>query len=293
MELKAIVELRHGQGECDLWPAMGGAILRWSVAGQDMLRRTTADAIAAGDPFGFASFPLVPYSNRIGNARFDWEGERYQLRRNFAPEPHALHGVGWQRAWTVAEQRTDSATLRLDHAPDSDWPWPFEAVQRVALTDDELKLTLAVTNRADRAVPLAFGHHPYFDQAGARLRFQAAQIWMAGADMLPTHAVAPSADYDFGREAAVAGRSVDNCYVGLVGPATIEWDERPLRLDIRSAPALSAAVVYVPKGGDAFCFEPVPHLNNALNLPGEQPAMPVVAPGATMETSVHFQAIAR
>jgi galactose mutarotase-like enzyme len=42
-----------------------------------MLRTASAEAIAAHDPLGMASFPLVPYSNRIADARFGWAGQTH------------------------------------------------------------------------------------------------------------------------------------------------------------------------------------------------------------------------
>jgi galactose mutarotase-like enzyme len=48
-----------------------------------------------------------------------------------------------------------------------------------------------------------------------------------------------------------------------------------------------------PDGADGFCFEPVPHINNALNLVDREPAMPIVAPGKAFNASVRFRAVAR
>ena len=76
---------------------------------------------------------------------------------------------------------------------------------------------------------------------------------------------------------------------GVSGPVQISWVGRPLRLEIGSN--LPAAVVYVPKGGDSFCFEPVPHINNALNLPGHAPAMPIIAPGERFEAEIDFKVV--
>ena len=59
------------------------------------LRRTDGTAIETDDPLQFASFPLVPFSNRIADGRFEWDGEQIEIDPNFAPEPHAIHGVGW------------------------------------------------------------------------------------------------------------------------------------------------------------------------------------------------------
>ena len=59
---------------------------------------------------------------------------------------------------------------------------------------------------------------------------------------------------------------------------------------VRGSPGLAAAVVYIPAGADYFCFEPVPHIVNALNLPGHAPAMPLVLPGEVFTASITLAA---
>jgi aldose 1-epimerase len=54
---------------------------------------------------------------------------------------------------------------------------------------------------------------------------------------------------------------------------------------------MTAAVVYERKGGNAFCFEPVPHINNALNRPGDLPAMPKVQPGKSFTGIIRLTAV--
>jgi hypothetical protein len=128
-----ILTLSHGTGRCDVIPALGGSIAAWTVNGQEMLRSASAFSIATNDPFGMASFPLVPYSNRIDNGSFEWDGKRYSLARNFPPEPHAIHGVGFERPWQVHAHSADSATLVLNHRPGASWPFAFEARQRITI----------------------------------------------------------------------------------------------------------------------------------------------------------------
>jgi aldose 1-epimerase len=290
--MKALPELiRIGEGEnvCTACPALGGSIISWSVSGQDMLRCADVDAIASGDPLALASFPLVPFSNRIGDAQFIWEGAQIELTRNFAPEPHAIHGIGWTSAWDIADKGEHYIELSLHHDGDARWPWPFAAVQRYSLTNDTLEMKLSATNLADHPVPLAFGHHPYFDQKGAHLHFSAAHVLMCGDDLLPTHAQAIEGLFDFHRDRSVQGLDIDNCYTGWGGKARIMWADLPLALEIESD--LPAAVVYIPAGGDSFCFEPVPHLNNALNRSGDLPAMPVIAPGESFSAQIRLSAV--
>jgi aldose 1-epimerase len=56
---------------------------------------------------------------------------------------------------------------------------------------------------------------------------------------------------------------------------------------------LPSAVVCIRSGEAGFCFEPVPHINNALNLRESEPAMPILAPGDTFKASIRFRAVAR
>jgi len=283
--------LQHGADRCEIFPQVGGSIGGWTVQGQQMFRSASAASIAARDPFGMASFPLVPYSNRIGNGCFEWDGNIITLARNFLPEPHAIHGVGFQRAWQVQANSTDSALLTLIHQPDASWPWAFEARQRITIGERILTLHMSAINLAPHPTPLAFGHHPYFAQRGAYLSFRAQGVWLVGDDGLPAERVNPFGKFDFCRATPVARGEVDNCFTGWRGPANIVWREMPLGLEIKHSRELSSAVVYIRNGADCFCFEPVPHINNALNLGGHEPGMPIIAPGETFSVSIRFRAV--
>jgi aldose 1-epimerase len=284
----APIKLQAGDARCELWPALGGSIGRWAIGRQEMLRRAGAAALANARPVGMATFPLVPYSNRIGFGRFIWKGEAHQLSLNFPPEPHAIHGTGWSAVWQAEQVDATSANLRYAHGPDANWPWPFEAEQRVTLSANALLIELTARNLSDKTVPLAFGHHPYFDSEGATLSFSAGQVWQNGDDGLPTRAERPIGQFDFTYGKPVTGRLLDNAYSGWDGKAQIIWADRSLMLDVESD--MAATVVYVPDGGDSFCFEPVPHINNALNLPEQSPNMPVVGPGECFKAHITFNA---
>src|ERR1700761_6623838 len=180
-----LVAVSRGDSRCELLPSLGGSIAGWSVGGQQMLRPASTAGIAAGDPFATAGFPLVPFSNRVNAARFVWNGELLSLKPNFKPEPHAIHGVGFERAWQTHRTSESSIVLQLRHRPDSAWPWNFEARQLITVGFDSLTLDLSATNLEDRPLPLAIGHHPYLPRAGARLTFQADSVWLPADDKLP------------------------------------------------------------------------------------------------------------
>jgi aldose 1-epimerase len=286
--------LTRGAARCDILPQAGGSIGTWSVSGQEMLRTASASGIAARDPYSTAGFPLVPYSNRIGQGSFEWRGKAVTLARNFPPEPHAIHGVGFERPWQVQAARSgDSALLSLKHRPDAGWPWAFDARQRITLTDDLLILEFEAVNLESQAVPLAFGHHPYFPRDGACLTFHAQGVWLSGDDGLPCELTTPAGRFDFSHGAAVDNADIDHCFTGWNGVAIIAWPDKAQALGITASRELSNAVVYIRRELDAFCFEPVAHINDALNRRDPESAMPVIAPGESFEASIRFRAIRR
>lgn len=278
------IRIACGPSHCSIFPQSGGSIGSWSVDGQAMLR----DGQNCDSPLGSASFPLVPYSNRIAGAHFDWLGTPIGLTPHPLATPHALHGVGWENIWDISEVGNDYAHLRLFHQPNAHWPWPFEAVQEIRVGKDWLHIALSVCNLSEQAVPLAFGHHPYFDSEGANLSFSADRFYPAGADSLPMAAVEIDAANDFTNGKRVADGNFDNLFGGWNGLARIVWSGRKYQLTIEAdAPH---AVLYTPPGARYYCFEPVPHISNALNRADGD--MPIIAPHDAYKTHIRFTAIA-
>jgi aldose 1-epimerase len=272
-----------GDSLCSLLPQAGGSIGGWRVNGQEMFR----SALDENDPLKSASFPLVPYSNRIADARFDWNGEKVQLVADDLSSPHAIHGLGWKRPWEVREAGADFATLILCHSPDANWPWPFAAEQKFSVDEASLSVKMTARNLADWAVPLAFGHHPYFESGGATLTFEASAFLPTGEHSLPAEQVAIGPAHNFSNGLAVSSIELDDQFAGWTGTSEIRWEGRPLGLRITSN--LSHAVVFTPSAADFFCFEPVPHLTNALNRGDGD--MPVIEPGESFTAQIRFEAI--
>ena len=263
--------LRAGHAELELSPA-GGCItaFRWQRDNGpvDWMRPAPAGAEVA--PTDTACFPLVPYSNRIREGRFAFEGETYQLALNFPPERHAIHGHGWQGRWRTEEQTAATATLVYDHpnAVSGDaWPAAYRAEQRFELSETDLLIEIAVTNAGERAMPVSLGLHPYFPRTPAcRLSATVGQMWESDAEVMPTRRISPPADRDPSRGVEPARTALDACFTDFAGRAVIEWPERRARLTLQADAVLSFLVVFTPPGEDFFCVEPVSAMTDAVNL---------------------------
>ncbi len=109
-------------------------------------------------------------ANRIDGARFELDGERYEVAANNGP--HHLHGglKGWDKVVWGAELAETAAgpELRFSYtSPDGDEGYPGAVQARVsyALThDDELIVTMRATT--DRPTLLNMAHHTYWNLGG-------------------------------------------------------------------------------------------------------------------------------
>lgn len=277
-------------------PGFGGALthFRWKVGETmvDWLRPATHEDLAANSADRLASFPLVPFSNRIRDGRFTFEGETIRLSLNRPPLRHAIHGHGWQAAWYVVEARSDRIALAYEH-PAGAWPFPYRARQEITLDERELVMTLSIENLGARAMPAGLGWHPYFPRTPrTSLRALAAAMWATDADLLPTELVAADARLASAEGIPIAAVPLDNVFTGWRREAVITWPEWNARLAIVAKAPIDFLVVYSPPGKDFFCVEPVSHCTDAFHLAAlgrTDTGMRVLDPGAQLRTSVRLR----
>jgi aldose 1-epimerase len=289
----AALTLRSGPLGLTLLPRAGGAIARfWSEAtgaAIDLLRPASAAARAAGDPWGMASFPLVPWSNRIRRGRFTFGARAVALTPTWPHGGHAIHGLGFRAAWALVDRGSARVALEHRHAP-GEWPWAYRARQDVELSPEGLRLALAVTNESDAPMPLGLGWHPYVARTReTTLTAEVGGLWLTDAEVLPTALVAPPPGRDPRQGLAVDRVALDNVFTGWDGRAVVRWPERRLRLTIRATPVLGCLVVYTPPGERFFCLEPVSQVTDAFNLLAAgrpDTGTLVVPPGRTQEAAV-------
>ena len=273
-------ELHAGALRLALRPDLGGCIAGFWHRDTPILMSAEPSSMTASRPS--ASFPLVPYSNRLGYRKFRWKGHDYTTRPNFGDNPHSLHGVGWLRPWEIVSSSVLEVVLAYAHIPDADWPFAFEARQYFTLTPQAMSVQMVFTNTSDVAQPVGLGWHPYFPKrARSRLHIELSDRWDSDATQLPTRKVAqPGIDSD------VSHLSYDNCFEGWKGAARIRDEKFSLQL----SSSLPYLVVYTPPERDYFCVEPVSHLSNAIHM--ADPAahgLRALAPGESFEVSMKLE----
>jgi aldose 1-epimerase len=157
-------------------PRAGGRLGSLAVGGEELL----ITGKAGDDPMQWGCFPMVPWAGRVRHGRFAFGGRAHQLPLDLPP--HAIHGTGYRRPWTVDAATERTVALRIDLGPD--WPLGGWATSQLALDPGGLTWALAV-HAAGQAMPAQVGWHPWFRKpTSVDLRF--AEVLPRDADHIAT-----------------------------------------------------------------------------------------------------------
>lgn len=304
-----VVTLASESWRVGVVPENGGALafgqVRVADGWVDVLRPTPNHLL--GEWWDAASYPLLPWSNRIRHGMLLWEGREYQLRR-WGTDDFSLHGTAVEFPWTVEDNDASHAVLEFDSRAycGVNWPWTF--VARVALTVDGPRLTVRTTlKNVDREpFPAGLGHHPYYvrtlaspdgaalgGEARLQINCERAYTLTNGMPDGPAGPLPPVLDFRTMRPLGTA--LVDDCLTGRSGPiaATISYPDA-LDIDIEADDLLSHVVVFIPVGKDFFALEPASNANDGFTLHARgvpDTGVVVVAPGESV--TADFSLVAR
>ena len=259
---------------------------------------TLRDATFDGVPFlrpGLASFPLVPFGNRVAGNEFAFNGRTYRLAANTDRDPLYLHGDGWLGEWAAGTATASHVDLAFDHPVVEGAPYGYRAVQSVGVEDGALVLRLAVENTGAEPMPFGLGHHLFLPlTAGTTLKAAASSYWTEKAGFLPD-ALRPRPDtLNFDTPRRLPGHWINNGFEDWDGHAEIAWPEAGVALAITADAAFGRYVVFLSDpsyepgfAGDHFCFEPMTHAVDAHHRP-DLGGLVVLAPGDRLATTLRL-----
>lgn len=239
-----VIELASGDDRVVVDEAEGGRLRSLVAGGAERLIEPN------DEPTGWGSFPMIPWAGRVANARIDDLG--IDLEPNHGD--HAIHGVTFDRPWTV-DRSAGNAVELLCRLPEDRWPPGGLAAQRITLTRGCLDLEIQV-QAGTRAMPVAAGWHPWFRRPAKgdmTVFVDTASVLDTTTELIPTGEVSTvSRKLDLQRGAKLGRRRLDHAYVDVVEPVTVAWPDLVLTMELPSKPA--TVVVYTPP--EAVCVEP-------------------------------------
>ena len=280
-----VMTLRNAAWEVDVVPATGASIAGGRIrtcdgVWRDLLRPTRPSVL--GEPEKCASFPMIPWSNRIRDGVLPFDGRRWQLQRNGA-DGTAIHGAARHSAWTVTERSESRVVLELDTTElvGVNFPWRFRSQITYALHGDRLTVGTSVRNIDVEPFPAGFGHHPYLQRTlspvgtaapptpGQPVLEVPTQKGYALVNALasgPAGGVPQRADFRVARPLTSA--FIDDVLTAWEpgAPVRISYQDLGVSVDVHADPVYAHLVLYAPRKRPYFAVEPVTNVNNGFAL---------------------------
>lgn len=148
--------ISHGEQRATV-VEVGGGIRSYAVGGRDVLQPYAVDRMCDGAH----GAPLVPWPNRLGDGRYRFDGEDYQVPLTEPEKANAIHGfLRWQ-PWSCLRHEDGEVVMGTTLFARPGYPFTLGVRVRYRLDDDGLSVTTSATNLGDRPAPYACGQHPY------------------------------------------------------------------------------------------------------------------------------------
>lgn len=307
----------------------GGIALSWSVPGpsgrlielldgyRDREERRRAN--------GARQALLAPWSNRIHQSRYHWDGRDFDLGPDADGVREGLHGLALDAGFELVEQTDSALTLRttVEHP---EYPGVLRVSAKYELGhttsaegDDEwsLHLTLSARNIGEVDAPIGLGWHPYLrwfsGSEGARVEFPAAWQVLTDDAQIPLPQTAAFEAVEGGRVVIETPANLDTAWTGLSarggiaalsvehpggGRTTLETDVRLNEAEsvvpgvFEGQPGIGVFHIFTGEGladrpGRSMAVEYCQFLTDAYNRPDLSDALRV-SPGATRTMRVRL-----
>ncbi|MFJ4170730.1 aldose 1-epimerase family protein [Paenarthrobacter sp. NPDC089714] len=151
-----ILELRFGPY---------AAVISSQGAALQTLRYEQRDLVLPFEPRSnttdFRGVICAPWPNRLADGRYRWDGREIQADTNEPDRRNALHGMVFDRRWSVIAVRENSLTLATTLSQEVGYPFELLLQVTYALGPAGLTGTIIATNTGTKTLPYGSCPHPY------------------------------------------------------------------------------------------------------------------------------------
>lgn len=262
-----LISLSSGDFSAAVSPVAGGSLLYWRRGDEDLTRPALSGAVERKAADETSMFPLVPYSNRIRGGYFIYWGIKRNVPKNHPVVADPLHGEGWQKQWDVVRSSPDSVVLAFEHDGKSGFPFAYEAEQSFTLKDNQLIVSLSLTNKGGIPMPCGLGWHPFFPKDDDTVvTFKTKNVWAHESAPPRERPMKTPPEWQFEKGLKISELELDTCFGGFAGKAELVWPSRNRKISMTAYSDFGHVVVWSPTGENFFCVEPVTNATDAFNL---------------------------
>jgi aldose 1-epimerase len=149
-------ELRRGRQRLVV-TEVGAGVRSWTVGGQELLASFNAGDYDAA----FCGRVLVPWPNRVRDARYEFDGAEHRLEVSEPERGNALHGLVLHSRWHGVRTSARRVSLAYELHPRPGYPFTLRLGVSYELASGGVVMTLHATNVGAERAPFGAGFHPY------------------------------------------------------------------------------------------------------------------------------------
>ena len=229
------------------------------------------------NPF-FRGRILFPFNDRIKNGAYSYGGRSYQLERNCAEDGSALHGLVFDKHFSMldAGETNSQAELVLSYSIEKDrypgYPFPASLTLTYRLQEGRFSILFHVVNEGEETIPLSFGWHPYFTFDGsiddAELLCDGERYIEVEEDLFPTgnKPATKGSQFDFTSFRSLEGLDFD---VGITAPSSgktmLRQGNKVITME-QDASVFAYTWLFTPPDHNSIAIEPVTSATDSFNM---------------------------
>lgn len=267
----------------------GATVVQMTQGGKNLL-------IPVSDPGNDPKFPnaiMAPFVNRVEDGKYSFEDQDLQLEINQQEEGHALHGLVYNRKFTVVEQSDDSVTLSniISNTEFAGYPFDLEFTVTCTLNEDGLDIITEAKNIGGNNLPYSTGWHPYFLPMSSESvnDCEVNSPFTKIADQKSDRALIPNMEFSANNmNGNIKDTFYDNAYAYPENAANGQYVTTFDKYDIYQDETMKSLQIYTPDTRTEIAIEPQTTIPNAFNNGFE---LSVIQPGESQKNNFGFRII--
>lgn len=136
---------------------VGGGLRTYTAGGLDVLDGYEVGEMCSGG----RGQHLIPWPNRLGDGRYTFQGQAFQLALTEPGAHNATHGLVRWANWTATVVEADRVVMELTLHPQPGYPFTLGLSVEHRLGPGGLSVATTATNLGGRPCPYGAGAHPY------------------------------------------------------------------------------------------------------------------------------------
>jgi aldose 1-epimerase len=215
----------------------------------------------------YASSILFPFVNRIKDGIYEFDRKQFALGLNQKEEKNALHGLVYNKTFTLLEQKTTSqkaaVILRYEEQNHTlGFPYTYKIDLKYTLTKESLDVSVSAKNTDSKVFPFTIGWHPYFNSSdlfNSAIIFNSSKKTAADKNNIALGLKDIILDDKF----MIEDKSLDDCFVLDSNEVFFETPEYKFLLT--SSEKDCFLQLYTPPKLNTIAIEPTTGISNSFN----------------------------